>query len=155
MMRYGLFRIGTLKYAISLLQIQKILQGSKGYILPRLPGGVSAVLIDDGELVPLLDLGRMLGVDPQRELAKQSYQVLVDSEYGTVALPADLTGRIVTEQKGTLPKVTAKEKDFGTVGKFVYQCEEYNVLDINFLAIEMTQGFGQSQSDSGGAGRHQ
>jgi len=154
-MRYGLFKIGPLNYAISLLQIQKILQGSKGYILPRLPRAVSAVISVGGELIPLLDLGRMLGGSHQEEVTAQNYQVLVDSEYGAVALPADSTARIVSEQKGTLLTDTVKEKVLGTVGKFVYRSYEYNVLDINFLAIEMTQGFWQSHSDSGGAGRHQ
>ena len=154
-MRYGLFRVGILNYAISLQQIQKILQGSRGYILPRFPGAVSAVIVDDGELIPLLDLGRMFGEKLEKVLTSKSYQVLVDSEYGTVALPADSTARIVSEHKGVLSKGTAKERVLGTVAKFVYLSEEYNILDINFLAIEMTQGFWQSHSDSGGAGRHQ
>jgi len=97
----------------------------------------------------------MLGGSHQEEVTAQNYQVLVDSEYGAVALPADSTARIVSEQKGTLLADTVKEKVLGTVGKFVYRSDEYNVLDINFLAIEMTQGFWQSHSDSGGAGRHQ
>jgi chemotaxis signal transduction protein len=154
-MRYVIFQGGSLNYAISLQQIQKILQGSLGYILPRLPGAVSAVIVDDGKLIPLLDLGRMFGEKHQEVLASQNYQVLVNSEYGTVALSADSTPRIISEQKGTLSKGNANERIWGTVAKFVYLSEEYNVLDINFLAIEMTQGFWQSHSDSGGAGRHQ
>ncbi|WP_321372281.1 chemotaxis protein CheW [uncultured Desulfuromusa sp.] len=156
MKRFGLFQLGTLNYALSLLQIQKILQGSESYKLPRLPGAVSAVLVDDNRLIPLLDLGWILKESFQQEVAQQGYQVLVDSEYGTIALPADMTGRIVAEQKGILSDGTmTKEKEFGAVGKFVYQNVEYNVLDINFLAIEMTQGFWQSRSDTGGARRHQ
>lgn len=154
-MRYGLFRVGILNYAIALQQIQKILQGSKGYTLPRLPGAVSAVIVDAAELIPLLDLGRMLGENNQKELTSQPYQILVDSEYGTVALPADSIARIVSEKKGALLKSPSKERIWGSVAKFVYLSEEYNILDINFLAIEMTQGFWQSHSDSGGAGRHQ
>ncbi|MDX2479544.1 MAG: chemotaxis protein CheW [Desulfuromusa sp.] len=155
MRRFGLFKIGKLGFAIPLLQIQKILQGSKSYLLPRLPGAVSAVLVDDGQLIPLLNVGQILGEGSQWEQPGQSYQVFVESEHGTVALPADLTGRIVAEQKGTLSTMTAKEKDFGTLGKFVYHGEEYNILDINFLAIEMTQGFWQNKPDTGGARRHQ
>lgn len=155
MKRFALFRVGELSFAISLLQIQKILQGSKGYMLPRFPEAVSAVLVDAGQLVPLLDLEQMLGGGAQREQSMQGYQVLVESEYGTVALPADLTGQIVTEQKGKLLTIAEKEKNIGTVGKFIYQGEEYSILDINFLAIEMTQGFWRSQPDTGGARRHQ
>lgn len=155
MKRFGLFRVGELGFAIPLSQIQKILQGSKGYRLPRLPGAVSAVLVDDGQLIPLFDLGQRLGDGTPLEQSMQGYQVLVESEYGTVALPADLTGRIVTEQKGQLVAVAAEEKDYGTVGQFVYQDEEYIILDIDFLAIEMTQGGWHNQPDTGGARRHQ
>ena len=155
MKRFGLFKVGEIGFAISIPQIQMILQGSKGYKLPRLSGGVSAVLVDSGRLIPLLDLEQMLGEGSLRQKSAQGYQVLVDSDYGTVALPADLTGQIVVEQKGRLLPVAAKEKDFGIIGKFIYRNEEYYILDINFLAIEMTQGFWQKQPDMGGARRHQ
>lgn len=155
MRRLGLFRCGELNFAISLLQIQKILQGSRNYRLPRLPGAVSAVLVDNGQLVPMLDLGQILGEAGQLDLKANGYQILVESEYGTVALPADLTGRIVAEQKGVLSTTTVKQKCLGMIGKFVYQNEEYNILDIDFLAVEMTQGGWQNQPDTGGARRHQ
>lgn len=156
MKRFGLFRSGTLNYALSLLQLKKILQGSASYKLPRLPGAISAVLVEDHQLIPLLDLGWILNESFQQENTQPGYQVLVASEYGTVALPADLTGRIVAEQKGCLADgMTTEEKEFGMLGTFVYQNIEYKILDINFLAIEMTQGFWQSRSDTGGARRHQ
>ncbi|MEA3361823.1 MAG: chemotaxis protein CheW [Thermodesulfobacteriota bacterium] len=141
MNRFGLFQIGALGFAVSLQQIQKILQNSKSYTLPRLPGGVSAVLVDAGQLIPLLDLSQVVGGGTQSEQTTQSYQVLVESEYGTVALPADMTGRIVDEKKGELSTIATQEIDMGSVGKFIYKNKEYTVLDINFLAIEMTQGF--------------
>ncbi len=155
MSRYGLFRFGGLNYAISLLHVQKILQNVKSYTLPRLPGAVSAVLVDDDQLVPVLDLAQVFGVDYHQESSVHSFQVVVESEYGVVALPSDMTGRIVAEEKGTLSTIVAEKKELGTVGMFVYQNEEYNILDINFLAIEMTQGFWQSQPDTGDARRHQ
>ncbi len=155
MSRLGLFRIGEYGFAVSLPQIQKILQNSKSYLLPRLPGAVLAVLVDAGQLIPLLDLSQMVGEKILLGQTTESYQVLVESEYGTVALPADLTGRIVAEQKGELSPIDAQEISFSTVAKFTYQGEEYNVLDIDFLAIEMTQGFWQNQPNTGGARRHQ
>lgn len=155
MRRLGLFKIGEFGFAVSLPQIQKILQNSKSYLLPRLPEAVSAVLVDAGQLIPLLDLSQMVGEKLLSGQSTQGYQVLVESEYGTVALPADLTGQIVAEQKGELATIATQEVRFGTVAKFIYQGEEYNVLDIDFLAIEMTQGFWQNQPDTGGARRHQ
>lgn len=155
MNRFGLFQIGDLGFAISLQQIQKILQNSKSYTLPRLPGGVFAVLVDADQLIPLLDLSQIVGGGTQLEQTTQSYQVLVESEYGTVALPADMTGRIVDEQKGELSTIAPQKIDMGSVGKFIYQNKEYSVLDINYLAIEMTQGVFANPTDTGGARRHQ
>ncbi len=155
MSRFGLFWIEGFGFAIALEQIKKILQNSKVYKLPHLPGTVSAVLVDAGQLIPLLDLSQLVGAGPQLGQVTQGYQVLVESEYGTVALPADLTGKIVAQQKGELSAFVEQGANFGAVGKFIYQSEEYNILDINILAIEMTQGFWQKQPDTGGARRHQ
>ena len=154
MKRFGLFQIGQLDYAISLLQILKILQNSTTYVLPRFPRAVSAVLVDGAQLIPLLDLEQLLGENTQQERSAPGYQVLVESEYGTVALPADLTGRIVAEPKGELLAVS-KEKDVGIVGRFKYQNKRYIILDIDFLVIEVIHGFWQNPPDTGGARRHQ
>ena len=151
MSRFGLFRIGGFRFAVALEQIRKILQNSKTYKLPHLPGAVTAVLVDAGQLIPLFDLGQMFGAESQ---GTPGYQVLVESEYGPVALAADMTGKIVTEQKGELSVTVEQGTDFGITGKFVYQSEEYNLLDIDFLAIETTQGFWRNQLDAGGVRRH-
>ena len=155
MKRLGLFQSRSLNFAIPLLQIQKIVQGLKGFLLPRLPEAVFAVIVDDKHLVPVLDLGQVMGTGGCADLTDQAYQVFIETDYGPVVLPADLTGQIVAEKKGHVTVVTVKDKCPGVVGKFIYQSEEYNILDIDYLAIEMTQGFWQSQPDTGGAGRHQ
>ncbi len=155
MIRFGLFRIGGFGFAVALEKIEKILQNSKNYTLPHLPGAVTAVLVDAGQLVPLLNLSHLVGVEGQLADLMRGYQVLIASEYGTVALPADLTGKIVAEEKGELAEADEQKKNLGIVGTFIYQNEEYNLLDINFLAIEMTQDFWQNQLNTGGARRHQ
>ena len=154
MSRFGLFQIGGFRFAVALEQIKKILQNSKTYKLPHLPGAVTAVLVDAGQLIPLFDLSQMVGAEGQLKPVTSGYQILVESEYGPVALSADLTGKIVTETKGELSVTVEQEMDFGVAGKFIYQNEEYNLLDIDFLAIEMTQGFWQNQLDAGGVRRH-
>ena len=155
MIRFGLFRIGGFGFAVALEQIEKILQNPKSYRLPHLPKGVAAVLVDSEQLVPLLDLSQLFGTEDRLVNGTQGYQILIESEYGTIALPADLTGKIVTEDKGELSATDEQKKNLGIVGTFIYQNEEYNLLDINFLAIEMTQDFWQNQLTTGGARRHQ
>jgi len=154
MTRFGLFRIGGFGFAVALEQIKKILQNSTDYSLPHLPGAVAAVLVDGGELVPLLDLSLLAGAESQLSNITQGYRVLVKSEYGIVALPADLSGKIVAEEKCELSATNEQKMNFGIIGKFIYQSEEYSLLDINFLALEMTQDIWQNQFDTGGARRH-
>jgi len=154
MNRFGLFCVRGAGFAIPLVQIVKILEGTAGYRLPRLPGAVSAVVVDEERLIPLIDLGCALGVGSDDSTLCE-YQVLVESEYGVVALEADSSGRIVAEKKGLILPLPAKEQVVGVVGRFSYQNTMYNILDIDFLAIEMTQAYWQNQSGTGGARRHQ
>lgn len=140
MKRFGLFKLGRLHYAIALLQLRKIVQDVATYPLPRLPLSVSVVLIDDGNLIPLLNLELFFGAEAQTETTASEYQVLVESEYGAVALPADLNGRIVSEKRGTSTAVSHSSEAW-VVGEFNFQNIDYKILDINFLAIEMTQNF--------------
>ncbi len=150
--RFGLFQLGELNYSLPLPQIKKIRQGAALFALPRLPEGVVAVLVDDGQLIPLLDLNMLTEAPAGLADAGSGYQILVDSEYGTVALPARLTGKIVTEGKGEL--LAAKESQPAWIaGEFVYQGTKYMIIDINFLAVEMTQNFWYKQPDPRGARR--
>lgn len=138
MSRFGLFRTGQLDYAISLLQIQKINQDSKAYILPCLPRAVAAVLVDNDQLIPLLNLGCLFGGVEHSTKQSSGYQILVESEYGVVAIPAELSGKIVTDKQAILSTETGS-KEAWIIGELSYQNKKYKILDINFLAIEMTQ----------------
>lgn len=156
MKRLGLFQIGEIRFAVLLSQILKILQDTTGYWLPHLPRAVSAVLVDNDQLVPVLNLEQLLlGKGDQSGSPISGYQVLVGTELGTVALPADFVGQIVSEQKGQKLPIAAQEEAVGTVAKFIYQDEEYRILEINLLALEVNRGFWQNQPGTAGARRHQ
>jgi len=140
MKRFGLFQLGRFYFAIPLLQLRKIVQDAAAYPLPHLPQSVSAVLIDEEKLIPLLNLELFCGAKTQPEMMSTGYQVLVETEYGTVALPADLNGKIVAEKRGSIIH-ESNSKEAWVVGEFNFQNIDYKILDINFLAIEMTQNF--------------
>jgi len=153
MKRFGVFQVDHLNYAISLQQIKKIIQDAETFLLPRLPRAVSSVLVDEQQLVPVLDLGLLCGAKSITDPTSPTYQVLVESEYGTVALPAALNGKIVTEKKGILSRAAESKMSWMT-REFTYQNIKYKILDINFLAVELTQNFWRNQSDTSGARRH-
>ena len=154
MKKIGLFRIGEFAFAVPLEQILKILQDATQYTFPCLPSVISGVIVNDDSLVPLFDSVKVYGGSaPQGGGA--GYQVLVSTEYGVVALPANLSGKIVATTKGEVVEFTTDPDVVGAVGKFLYASDEYYILDVNYLAIEMTQGIWQSQPDTDGARRHQ
>ncbi len=67
------------------------------------------------------------------------YKIFAESEGGLVAFPAELTSGIVAENKGELLP-SSENKIPGIDGFFKYQGKEFKILDINYLAIGMTQG---------------
>lgn len=137
MIRYGLFRFDSLGYAVPLFRLRKILYLCSGYRLPRLPASVAETLVDDGRLVPLMRLPFLTDLDGQ-SVRTAKYKVLAESEAGTVAFPAEVTCGIVAEQKGALLDSDGKQIS-GIAGIFKYQGQEFKILDIDLLAIEMTR----------------
>lgn len=137
MIRYGLFQYGLFGYAVPLLRMRKIVHLRAGYRLPRLPASVAEVLIDDGQLVPLL---RLPNLTSSEELTPRmvEYKVLVESEAGAVAFPAEVTCGIVAEHKGELLD-SVDEQVSGVTGIFKYQDRKFKILDIDLVAIGMTQ----------------
>jgi len=154
MKRYGLFYSGKFAYAIPLTQIIKILQDAISYDLPRLPGAISGVLLDNDKLVPMFDFVHMFGNIAFQQQQNSNYQVLISTEYGIVSLPSNLSGKIVLASKGNMALPLKNKNICGSTGVFVYENEEFNLLDINYLALEVTQGFWHDLPDTGGARRH-
>ncbi len=138
MKRLGLFHAGCFAYAVPLEQVEKILQGATLFKLPRLPETVAEVLVDAGQMIPLFNFVKMFGDLALQKQNESICQVFVSTEYGVVALPANMAGQIVAISKGR--EFQSADNVIGGVGKFIYQNEEYNILDINYLALEMTQG---------------
>ncbi len=141
MKRLGLFHVGCFAYAVPLEQVEKILQGAKLFKLPRLPRAVAEVLVDAGQMIPLFDFVKMFGDLALPAQNEPICQVLVSTEYGVVALPANVAGQIVATSKGR--EFQSADNVIGGVGNFIYLNEEYNILDINYLALEMAQGLWQ------------
>ncbi len=139
MNRLGLFQYSGADYALPLSRLERIHQRLKSYVLPKLPVSIPAVVIDQHRLIPLLNLDILTGTGNDRA-RYADYYVFIESEYGTVALPADMTCGIIVEQKGTL-RDSQENSMLGQVGEFDYQGRTYLLLDIDLLLFRLTQGF--------------
>ena len=147
MKRFGLFRLGALRYALDVVNIARICQDARTYPWPRLPEMVSTILVANNRLIPVLDLQRLFQQGSVAE-PQSVYQVLIKGESGSFALPADLNARIVAADKGALRDPADAEEDW-CGGYFDYQETRYSILDVHFIEIGMTQRIWRNQPDSG------
>lgn len=136
MSRFGLFSIAGLNYAVPLPRLLRIDQQARCFRLPKLPQGVAFILVDGARLIPLLSLQQFSGTGAGNSAAE--YVVLVESEYGTVALPADETRGIVAEQKGQI-RYLAESDAAAKAGEFNYRQNTFILLDIDYLTKSLTQ----------------
>ena len=119
-------------------RLVRIVQRPDSFPLPRLPRGVKAVLVDDTRLVPLLDLHMFLEIDVAQE--NPEYVVFADSEFGTIALPAQETCGIVAEHKGQVNYLASVHPSI-KAGEFDYLQNRFIIIDIDCLTMRLTQAF--------------
>jgi len=152
MSRFGLFHYRGIDFAIPLEKLRRILHDQRVFLLPRLPEAVFGVLVDNGRLFPVLDL--FLVTAGERGTTRSEYMVLLESEYGVLAIPADQTCGVVSEPKGT-----AVPADEGAaswlIGHFLLLDKRFQILDIDILASLLARDSSLLKSDTGGARRHQ
>lgn len=139
MSAFGLFHAGDQDYAVPLAQIRKIVQGNTLFPLPLLPAGIDHVLVHESTLVPIL-LRRRDG-NRLEHWSESEYYILVDSEFGSLALAAQPGSRIVADHKGILSVARERETAW-QVGTFIYQERAYKILDVDVLAMEISRGNG-------------
>jgi len=136
MNRFGLFCSSGIDFAVPLASLVKILPGEHCYRLPKLPRSIVGVVVENGQLIPQLDLSQLLPcIGDKGDVAE--YQVFVDSECGTLALEATRSCGIVAEQKGRV--VVQGPPVHGIAGEFHFHERIFQILDIDCLAIGLIQ----------------
>jgi len=102
--KLGLFRLADAGYAVPIRYLLRVLEKTRPYFLPLIPQGLAGMLVVDGEIVPLVDSCWLPEVSAGKSLAAE-FKVLVATEYGTVALPADLTVGVVAVERCGLVRI--------------------------------------------------
>lgn len=96
--KLGLFCLGNYGYAIPLKSLLRVVDGGLSVPLPLVPDAMAGMLVLDGQIIPLLDSNWLPGVEAGRGLSA-SFKVIITTEYGSVALPADATIGIAAEDR--------------------------------------------------------
>lgn len=97
MKKFALFRIGGEEFGIDIRDIVEILKTQKIYSIPQLPDFLSGVINIRGKVIPLLDLGKRLGLSHSEG---KGYVILVRTDVERIGLQVDE----VTEIIGFLPE---------------------------------------------------
>jgi chemotaxis signal transduction protein len=132
--RLGLFSLQGHSYALALSRLLRVIEAGCVYPLPLVPSGVAGMLLQEHELVPLLGSGWLIASAPAVPAAR--YQVVIASEYGAMALPADTTLGIVAESRGNWQPAAESGPGFLS-DRFCYQGVSYRVVNIDALAVSL------------------
>lgn len=135
--RYGLFRLSGAGYAVPLERLLRIEQSDQVIWLPLMPDEMAGMLMSRDQPVPLLASGWLPGAATEVGL-DVPYKVLIATEYGPVALPADVTIGIVSPGRGTWVE-TDPETAYFQPASFCYRGREYPVLNVDMFIVSLAR----------------
>lgn len=124
-------------YAVHLGRLLRVEDSGEAFRVPLTPDGVVGALVVDGDLVPMLDSSWLTGVADGRNTVVP-YKVLIATEFGPVALPADTTIGIVAAGRG---EWVTSEQEFEYLQSkvFRYRGGEYSVLDVDMFIMSLSR----------------
>ena len=95
MRQYVLLRLGAEEYGLPIKRVQSIIRYEEPTPVPRAPSGVEGVVNLRGQVIPLIDLRKLLLGEPI-EVTSASRIVVVDSQTGTVGLAVDTVHEVAS-----------------------------------------------------------
>ncbi len=141
MTRLVLFSLSGKNYALPLEQMVRIGLELRVFSLPRLPFEISGVIVEAGGVVPVLRASILTGVENDVPSGKDSeYSLIARSEYGTIVLPADRVRQIVAVDRGLVAPL--EDSESYSSGTFMYKSSTFNIINIDYLVLDMIQGLG-------------
>jgi chemotaxis signal transduction protein len=132
--KVGLFRIGNSGFAVPLERLLRIVSDGFSSALPLIPEGMAGILVLDNEIIPVCDSNRLSAVASGNGL-NAAYKILIVTEYGTVALPADMTVGIVAENR--CERVASSQEDGVSPGSIRFRDNLYQVLHIDTFMMKL------------------
>jgi len=136
MKRFGLFVLPALNVAIHLHSLVRIIQDARLFRLPLFPHGISAVIVDEQELVPVLGYGSYDTQGAAQPFSACRDVVIVASEYGRVALSVAPTMQIVAENKCNI-RLFPDAAGSVVEGELAYHEKTFAILNIDCLMTEL------------------
>ncbi|MDR3699802.1 MAG: chemotaxis protein CheW [Candidatus Sulfopaludibacter sp.] len=92
--QYATFRVGGHCLAIPVLDVQEVLRGQRLTPVPLAPHAVTGLINLRGQIVPALEMRRLLDLPP-RDGELDPLSVVVRTEHGAVSLQVDEIGDVL------------------------------------------------------------
>jgi chemotaxis signal transduction protein len=127
--KLGLFRLGSFGYAVPLDRILRVVDCGFCTILPLISDRMAGMLVLDDEVIPVLDSNWLSGVAAGHGLSAD-FKILITTEVGTVALPADMTVGIVAENRYEQVATDQEPTEFFPES-ICYRNNRYRVLNVD------------------------
>lgn len=99
-LQFVVFRIGGQEFAVSILQVERILRYETPAALPNSPDFLEGVVPYGGGVVPLVDLRKRLGVDP--ELKEETRVMVLRLDDQGVGVVVDLVREVLRVDARTI-----------------------------------------------------
>ncbi|MDO8879382.1 MAG: chemotaxis protein CheW [Coriobacteriia bacterium] len=93
--QYVLFRLRSEEYGLAIKRVQSIIRYEAATPVPRAPAGVDGVINLRGQVIPLVDLGRVLLGEPLVP-TQASRIIVVESGVGSVGLAVDVVYEVAS-----------------------------------------------------------
>ncbi len=133
--RLGLFRLENCGYAVPLDRILRVIDCGFCTTLPLVSDRMAGMLILDDEVIPVLDSNWLSGVTTGQGLSAD-FKILITTEVGTVALPADMTVGIVAENRYEHVASEQETTDF-FLESICYRSNRYRVLNVDVFMLSL------------------
>ena len=121
------------EFALPVEAVEQIIPSPRVNLLPRLHARFLGVILHEGHVVPLLDLGQMFGLPEEQEGVSASFVVLIFTEFGTLGIPATQVRQIVDRAEGAMEGAKKNELSGRIQRVFVSDAQRYPLFDITAL----------------------
>ncbi len=133
--KLGLFLLENCGYAVPLDRILRVVDCGFCTTLPLASDRMAGMLVHDDEVIPVLDSNWLSGVVAGQGLSAD-FKVLITTEVGTVALPADTTVGIVAENRYEQVASEQETTDFFPES-ICYRNNRYRVLNVDVFMLSL------------------
>ncbi len=133
--KLGLFRLENCGYAVPLDRILRVVDCGFCTTLPLISDRMAGMLVLDDEVIPVLDSNWLSGVAAGQGL-NAGFKILLTTEVGTVALPADMTVGLVAENR--YEHVTSEQETTKFFPESIsYRNNRYRVLNVDVFMLSL------------------